>query len=134
MSRWCAVSSRHSSCHCTSPSSTPSPLTVLRDPPGGSTGPGDKVCYLFCCCVDEQVVCCRLSSLQSSLYKSLINSKSTLSALAKAGSSKIAASSLSSIMHLKKLCNRTSLRSPIGIIIYLASAFIAVPSSQLIAM
>jgi len=55
---------------------------------------------------DEQVVCCRLSSLQSSLYKSLINSKSTLSALSKVGSGKVTASSLSSIMHLKKLCNR----------------------------
>lgn len=55
---------------------------------------------------DEQVVCCHLSSLQSSLYKSLINSKSTLSALSKVGSGKITASSLSSIMHLKKLCNR----------------------------
>jgi len=62
----------------------------------------------FTCRTDEQVVCCRLSSIQSSLYKSLVNSKSTLSALAKAGSGKVAASSLSSIMHLKKLCNRMS--------------------------
>jgi len=65
------------------------------------------------CYTDEQVVCCRLSSLQSSLYKSLINSKSTLNALAKAGNGKIAASSLSSIMHLKKLCNRTLLLTDI---------------------
>ena len=56
---------------------------------------------------DEQVVCCRLSSLQSSLYKSLVNSKSTQNALTKMNSGKIAASSLSAIMHLKKLCNRT---------------------------
>ena len=57
---------------------------------------------------DEQVVCCHLSSIQSSLYKSLVNSKSTQNALSKVGSGKITASSLSSIMHLKKLCNRMS--------------------------
>jgi SNF2 family DNA or RNA helicase len=61
----------------------------------------------FCGRAVEQVVCCRLSPLQASLYKALINSKSTQNALAKSSNGKVALSSLSSIMHLKKLCNRT---------------------------
>ncbi|XP_033103595.1 DNA repair and recombination protein RAD54-like [Anneissia japonica] len=53
----------------------------------------------------EQVVCCRLTSLQSDLYKRFVRSKSTEIT----SNGKVSVSSLSAITHLKKLCNDPSL-------------------------
>lgn len=52
----------------------------------------------------EQVVCCRLTPLQSALYNLFVNSKAAKLEETKNG--KMAGSSLSSITQLKKLCNR----------------------------
>ena len=56
--------------------------------------------------VVEQVVCCRLTPLQTSLYRKLVNS-SVARQLAR--SDKAPLSSLAAITILKKLCNRESL-------------------------
>ena len=53
----------------------------------------------------EQVVCCRLTPLQSLLYKHFVHSKAASKAL-QGKSGKVTASSLAAITHLKKLCNR----------------------------
>ncbi|XP_065905293.1 DNA repair and recombination protein RAD54-like [Dysidea avara] len=52
----------------------------------------------------EQVVCCRLTPLQSLLYKHFVHSKAASKAL-QGKSGKVTASSLAAITHLKKLCN-----------------------------
>lgn len=60
----------------------------------------------------EQVVCCRLTPLQTALYKLFTGSKVAkrlLSGSRSGGSGKVSASSLSAITQLKKLCNRTLL-------------------------
>ena len=60
----------------------------------------------------EQVVCCRLTPLQTALYKLFTGSKVAkrlLSGSKSGGSGKVSASSLSAITQLKKLCNRTLL-------------------------
>jgi len=51
------------------------------------------------------VVCCRLTPLQSLLYKHFVHSKAASKAL-QGKSGKVTASSLAAITHLKKLCNR----------------------------
>ena len=66
---------------------------------------------MCCTFLVEQVVCCRLSPVQTQLYKAVINSKATQSALLKAGQSG-SVSSLASIMQLKKICNRKPLLTP----------------------
>ncbi|XP_071952083.1 DNA repair and recombination protein RAD54-like isoform X1 [Antedon mediterranea] len=53
----------------------------------------------------EQVVCCRLTPLQSELYRRFVKSKSTEIT----SNGKVSVSSLSAITHLKKLCNDPSL-------------------------
>ncbi|XP_063684196.1 DNA repair and recombination protein RAD54-like isoform X1 [Bolinopsis microptera] len=55
----------------------------------------------------EQVVCCRPSPLQSAIYTSFVNSKTTRAALA--DNKKAAVGALSSITNLKKLCNYPAL-------------------------
>ena len=53
----------------------------------------------------EHVICCRLTPLQSQLYKQLTSSKD-VKRLLSAGSGKASVSSLAGITNLKKLCNR----------------------------
>uniref|UniRef100_A0A4W5QSR8 DNA repair and recombination protein RAD54-like n=1 Tax=Hucho hucho TaxID=62062 RepID=A0A4W5QSR8_9TELE len=55
----------------------------------------------------EQVVCCRLTPLQSELYKLFLRQAKPLQTLQQQG--KISVSSLSSITSLKKLCNHPAL-------------------------
>ena len=58
------------------------------------------------------MVCCRLTPLQTALYKLFTGSKVAkrlLSGSKSGGSGKVSASSLSAITQLKKLCNRTLL-------------------------
>lgn len=52
----------------------------------------------------EQIICCRLTHLQTALYKQFVQSKAAECQLTSNG--KVALSSLSSITQLKKLCNR----------------------------
>lgn len=57
----------------------------------------------------EQVICCRPTDLQVSLYKVFIESKATRRLLlggVEGGGAKKKGSSLSAITQLKKLCNR----------------------------
>ena len=54
----------------------------------------------------EQVVFCKLTSLQSDLYKKLIGSKAAVKALATSSNGGISLSSLAAVTSLKKLCNR----------------------------
>lgn len=59
----------------------------------------------------EQVVCCRLSPLQTRVYAEFVERKAREMSARLAGGGgdkKISISSLASITHLKKLCNRTS--------------------------
>eukprot|EP00731_Ephydatia_muelleri_P018094 Em0011g134a len=53
----------------------------------------------------EQVVCCRLTPLQTALYKLFTEESAATRKLLQSKSGKVSASSLSSITHLKKLCN-----------------------------
>ncbi|XP_077981865.1 DNA repair and recombination protein RAD54-like [Glandiceps talaboti] len=55
----------------------------------------------------EQVVCCKLTTLQSELYKKFVSSKAADCQMTKRG--EVSMSSLSSITQLKKLCNHPSL-------------------------
>ncbi|KAL3870083.1 hypothetical protein ACJMK2_042697 [Sinanodonta woodiana] len=55
----------------------------------------------------EQVVCCQLTPLQSTLYKTLVQSKAAECELA--SGDKVSAGSLSFITQLKKLCNHPDL-------------------------
>lgn len=58
----------------------------------------------------EQVVCCRLTPLQTALYKLFIGSKVAKQLLSGSkGGGRVSVSSLSAITQLKKLCNRKSL-------------------------
>ena len=54
----------------------------------------------------EQVVCCRLTPLQSSIYKSILSSSAAKAALREGGAT---ASTLDVITKLKKLCNHPSI-------------------------
>lgn len=53
-------------------------------------------------------MCCKLTPLQSVLYKHFVHSKAASKALQGKGG-KVTASSLAAITHLKKLCNRKCL-------------------------
>ncbi|XP_033636975.1 DNA repair and recombination protein RAD54-like [Asterias rubens] len=55
----------------------------------------------------EQVVCCKMTQLQTSLYKQYVSSK--MSECGTSNSGKNSASSLSAITQLKKLCNHPAL-------------------------
>ena len=58
----------------------------------------------------EQVVCCRLTDLQTALYKTFMTSSAAQCALSDtANGKKLTASSLGSITQLKKLCNHPAL-------------------------
>ena len=61
----------------------------------------------------EQVLCCKLTSLQQSIYESFCNSDSVRRALkAEAGKGKMASSSLAAITSLKKLVNHPDMVFP----------------------
>ncbi|XP_041064805.1 DNA repair and recombination protein RAD54-like isoform X1 [Carcharodon carcharias] len=57
----------------------------------------------------EQIVCCRLTSLQSELYKLFLKQAKPAIEMEQAHSGKMSVSSLSSITSLKKLCNHPTL-------------------------
>ncbi|XP_035698266.1 DNA repair and recombination protein RAD54-like [Branchiostoma floridae] len=57
----------------------------------------------------EQVVCCRLTPLQTALYKHMVQSKLVQAQLDKSKSGKVTGSAFTAITQLKKLCNHPSL-------------------------
>ncbi|XP_038649942.1 DNA repair and recombination protein RAD54-like [Scyliorhinus canicula] len=57
----------------------------------------------------EQIVCCRLTSLQSELYKLFLKQAKPAIEMEQSHSGKMSVSSLSSITSLKKLCNHPAL-------------------------
>ncbi len=56
--------------------------------------------------VVEQVVCCKLAPVQAQVYASFVERKAREVASRLGGEKKLSLSSLASITHLKKLCNR----------------------------